>query len=74
MMGAEFKCLDFAAWWSVLVICAVLVPFMGSQKSEYIHISRLCTIQLNVAALVLEESILLVTFSACVSTNNEMAI
>ena len=47
----------------MLVICAVLVPYMTEQPKRRIYISRLCTIQLHVCltALVLEESILLVT-------------
>ena len=48
----------------MLVFCAILVPYMSSQKGEFNnYISRLCIIQLHVCltALVLEESILLVT-------------
>ena len=46
---------------------------LHEQPKRLIYISRLCTIQLHMCltALVLEESILLVTFSACVVTNNE---
>ena len=49
----------------MLVICAVLVPYMSSQKGEFTF-SRPYAIQLHVCltALVLEENILLVTFCA----------
>ena len=42
----------------MLVICAVLVPYMSSQKGEFIFLGSL---HVYLTGLVLEESILLVT-------------
>ena len=46
---------------------------LHEQPKRSRYISKLCTLQLHVCltALVLEESILLVTFSVCVITNSE---
>ena len=58
----------------MLVICAVLVPYMSSQKDEFMFIGSAQQLHVCLTALVLEESILLVSLVHVLSLTMNIAI